>query len=493
MTTSLALRLEKNTPTEMGGVATLQRIADETGKVVRGGRRINVVIPANSGGDARTVAVDPGRWLVEATLPSGEIITEEVEVAGGQALPVTLQTAEKSPHEWLAWQHLIGNIEGEDTLALMRASARDIATKMAQDALGKQADPKLVARIADFAADAAEYALHKIASLARTFQTGTVRAYRRLERGQEHADTNAPTDAPVPTSEPTTETSAAQLGMPVVQRFQRDNARSGNSTRWGTVLSADPPTTGACSPVAGSGEEATWVYRFEYPTPLPEPHGDPIPLPRREIVHVEWAKERFVISLPLPWPALAHQRPVPAEVMVRMHPLERRVQIGVAVLDETFGPLSGLMTASTLPKAAIAVEQAYGMLYEKVNNPLAAAAGGYVLIAASDPKKTDWHQWIDNLEDWFPEMPDGAVLKGMLRLRYPRGKDSPREAREAFLRAFDRGIPYFSAGVAWLLDGLTVFPDDEIQEKANQVQRVAQRLDLAQAFTVIRLSEQIKR
>src|SRR5262249_54419738 len=86
-------------------------------------------------------------------------------------------------------------------------------------------------------------------------------------------------------------------------------------------------------------------------------------------------------------------------------------------------------------------------------------------------------------------IPDGAILKGSLRLRCPRGnKNAPKEARASFLRAFDRGIPYFSAGVSWLLDGLTLFADErEIAEKAERVQRVARRLDVSQAFTVIKL------
>jgi len=188
------------------------------------------------------------------------------------------------------------------------------------------------------------------------------------------------------------------------------------------------------------------------------------------------------------------------------------VQIGVSVMDQEFGPLSGFMTASNLPKAAVAVQQAYDMLFVKSKNPLAAAAGGYILVAAGDPSGHDWQQWIDNLERWFPTLPDGAVLKGALLLRTARDQAAYDRAREAFLQAYDRGIPYFSLGVSWLLDGLTLFagPVDEqenltadqrdgqerlrrdVQEKLAEVQWVAKRLDLSQAFTVIRLSDRKK-
>ncbi len=64
------------------------------------------------------------------------------------------------------------------------------------------------------------------------------------------------------------------------------------------------------------------------------------------------------------------------------------------------------------------------------------------------------------------------------------------EAKASLLEAFDRGIPYYSAGVSWLLDGLTQFADDvAVAEKMKRVHRVALRLDVSQAFTVIRTSE----
>lgn len=128
-------------------------------------------------------------------------------------------------------------------------------------------------------------------------------------------------------------------------------------------------------------------------------------------------------------------------------------------------------------------------MFDKLENPLAATAGGYILVAAGDPKKQGWHGWLDNLEGSFPTLPDAAVLRGSLLLRTARDQADIDKAREAFLRAFDRGIPYFSLGVSWLLDGLTVFSDDPgVRSRREKVQRVAKRLDLSQAFTVIRVS-----
>ena len=91
----------------MGAVATLQHVANESGEAITTGRRIELTIPANRGNTFRQVNVEPGRWLVEATLPSGEVISEEVAVGSGEDLPVTVQSAEHSPHEWL-WLQVLG-------------------------------------------------------------------------------------------------------------------------------------------------------------------------------------------------------------------------------------------------------------------------------------------------------------------------------------------------------------------------------------------------
>jgi hypothetical protein len=118
---SIALRLHKQSVvTSMGAVATLQRVANENGEALTKGRRIELTIPANWGGETHQVDVEPGRWLVEATLPSGEVISDEVAIARGETLPVTLHSAEHSPHEWLGLQYLVGNIEGAETLRLLR-------------------------------------------------------------------------------------------------------------------------------------------------------------------------------------------------------------------------------------------------------------------------------------------------------------------------------------------------------------------------------------
>ena len=84
--------------------------------------------------------------------------------------------------------------------------------------------------------------------------------------------------------------------------------------------------------------------------------------------------------------------------------------------------------------------------------------------------------------------------ESLAALRFPKSESSAEEARASLLEAFDRGIPYYSAGVSWLLDGMTQFADDPaVADKMKLVHRVALRLDVTQAFTVVRISDRIKR
>jgi hypothetical protein len=493
VTSALTLRVQKHLEiagreiaTGMGAVATLRQITDGSGKLIDASVPVDVVIPANNAGDGRRVPVAPGLWIVEATLPSGELIAEQVNVEDGKEVPLVLRAAERSPNEWLGWQHLLGNIEGQATLEMLQERARKIA-----EALAKGAHPGFVAWVSDLAARGVGYLWRMCAAPIAALWREITNAESRNTPGSITTQREQPSllpSADAATDAPSGTAASAETAKPVVHIVTAEAFSTGGADSWTAILSSDP--TGLPHPVAaGTPDMATWLYDFKRPL-QPAAAGQPIDLQPREFVFVTWRGERYAIALPLPWPELDSQAPVAAQIMVRDPPLQQHVQIGVAVMDKIFGPLSGFMTASTLPKAAVAVDDAYDMLFEKTRNPLAAAAAGYILIAAGDPAERDWHAWIDNLERLFPTLPDGAVLKASLLLRFARDQTSIDQAREAFLSAYDRGIPYFSIGVSWLLDGLTMFSGyPDIEEKLAKVHRIAQRLDFSQAFTVVRLSD----
>src|SRR5947208_2828638 len=71
-------------------------------------RREAIPISGNPA-DARPVELAPGQYLVEVTMPSGEIISNQIDMTPDEDASLVLQ-AEESPHEWLSWQHLMGNV-----------------------------------------------------------------------------------------------------------------------------------------------------------------------------------------------------------------------------------------------------------------------------------------------------------------------------------------------------------------------------------------------
>ncbi len=114
MTAKLRLHLDKylgGLPTTDSAVTHLYAL-DAEGKRDPSKDHVNLVIPAGRGTEHLTVEVDPGEYLIEAVLPSGDIATDQVEVADGATLTIQL-VAPHSPHEWLSWQQYLGNVPAQ--------------------------------------------------------------------------------------------------------------------------------------------------------------------------------------------------------------------------------------------------------------------------------------------------------------------------------------------------------------------------------------------
>jgi hypothetical protein len=70
----------------------------------------NVVFPCGTAAAPAHYAVGPGHYVVSATLPSGAVLSKDVEAREGEETLVTLRTA-RSPYASHSWQYLMGNIE----------------------------------------------------------------------------------------------------------------------------------------------------------------------------------------------------------------------------------------------------------------------------------------------------------------------------------------------------------------------------------------------
>jgi hypothetical protein len=138
--------------------------------------------------------------------------------------------------------------------------------------------------------------------------------------------------------------------------------------------------------------------------------------------------------------------------------------------------IADYMRTNQLDAAAhVFVDQAETLLQNKIENPVAAALGGYALLRVGAIDRL--HDWPNNLANWFPWLPDGPVIAGELAAR--EGDDA--SAVHWFANALDRGYPMFSDGLSLLAARLRqyIFADRvpaKIGEREPDVRRLMRLL-----------------
>ena len=418
--TTLSLRIAKSMsgtdalPAAGGVLATVEPVGG-TQPASPSRQRLTVTIPVGVNTPAAVVEVPLGHYLVAAFLPSGDVISREVEVDG--PVEISLE-GEHSPYEWLSYQHVLGNVMGGPT-------------------------------------------------------------YLRRDKGKlEARPWVVPLDAPVPPLN--------APGNKHVWRLLRDAMESPANlvARLLSPLPGLPLTTQM---------QDDCVQLFELrPNGPPPPVNASGPVEGRRFLLVEDAEGRAtLVSLPFPWQDVLTNEDRSAEVLVqRQGQATKGGHVAVSIRDPLVGTVLGYLTSGASATAQeMLAEQARQGLYLKVDNPVAAAAGAYVLVRSSTELNAYWHPWVDNLAEWFPWLPDGPIIRARLLLQLARDDDDFKAAHEALQVAFARGLPYYGLGLQWLVDGLTVFASEDhtTAEMLEAVRPVARRCNLQQPFTVLEL------
>jgi hypothetical protein len=374
-----------------------------------------------------TFDVAAGHYVVEAILPSGMVLSEQAQVDAGGAVLVELDAAD-SPYESYAWQYLVGNVETS-------AAYHSDDTVPVPRSVGSRYEPTDVAAIG---------APPRVFWCAGDADDGV--GFSPL---LDLADSD-----------------------PAGLFYRFTNSPWVDELQW------------LEGPAVSDG--MTNLYRFDSSGP---PSVLSLSTRRRRFLLVEAESDQFVVTLPTPWIDVRHGLDAVVEVIVnaRQSPMGNR--IGVAVRDPAIGAGLAYLASGALSHAATLFEDVLGMLYDKVQNPPAAAAAGYVLVGTEITQdQTQWDPWIENLHNWFPWMSDGAILRAVRSLRTARSDADVDEARNRLLEAFDRGLPIFTLGLSWLVDALSEFPDDEACSAAlDQVRRLSWRVDMREPFVVLRL------
>ncbi len=118
--------------------------------------------------------------------------------------------------------------------------------------------------------------------------------------------------------------------------------------------------------------------------------------------------------------------------------------------------------------AAEVASQAVSLMQGKLEDPVAAALGAYALLRIG--RLDEVRDWVENLANWFPEMPDGAILAAELAAR-------AGERDDAWLpEAVSRGVPMFADGLSLLATRLRAGE----REDPSRLLEIATLADFAQ-------------
>lgn len=408
---------------------------------------------------AKSIPVNPGHYFVEAILPSGELLSEDVSIKSGQTHEVVLKSSD-SPHEWLAWQQLSGNIPAKRPPA-RTATITHIRHRFeaSQPGTGRQKFARYIHHDPDelLWGTASEPEVNVQAPLEwlthphnSLLTEGSARVWEFLAQLTSTSSTEliSNLNSGKPSQKIEAAVSDAEHGV------FRVNSEPG--TAYGVVRLQKLPDS----------KKRTYLV-----------------IPRRRSVEL--------LSIPLPWKVLAMQRMADIEIAVQ-EPADQKSFCSAAVVrDEKLGMLLGYLSTGALPTVRLMAETAKEMLYYKFDNPFAAAAGAYALVGtAQEAIRKPWHDWVSNLMKRFPYIPDGAIQLGTLRMRMCRDMKDLEVAVEAFKTAYSRGLPFYSLGMRWLLEGLEWGADRgdaEAKQMSDRVRLIAWRTNYNQPFTTLRI------
>ncbi len=515
----LLLRIDKFLPSEGEGApqafARIQALNPSTGRNLTTGPARQERVPiSNQPNAAREFDMPPGFYQVEAVLPSGEILSDTVEVKPGEQSELVLQS-ESSPNEWLGWQHLMGNVA--NSLVSTRATRAKLAPSTmakepaatAESKSSKQREskprPPPKSDDVDSAFEAMPAPMAPSPGPSRFPGSG---GFGGGAGAAPPASTPVAAPQPAPRPDPAPAPAASSgsarevpriavqqpvhwLSKPVPDLINDKWAtlirRASTPDDWIKLLNCDAQPRDI-QPYMSDENRAVFLMTHGSGT-MGKAIALNSPLPRDYVV-VRRPRTVELVSLPMPWRVVGTGREAAIELVVQQLARAEDFASSIAVRDERMGLLLGFLSSGAMSAAQQIADEAKEILYGKVENPLAAAAGGYALVGSeTDTIPKPWHQWTKNLMDWFPTVPDGAIQWATLLRR--QGSAKSKEACATFKEAARRGLPFYSLGLRWLLDGLERFAplDPEAEMMVKSVRATAARMHQQSPFTILRLGE----
>lgn len=398
---------------------------------------VTVIAPVTAQQDFGASAyLAAGDYEVEAILPSGEQLSDELSVTDNaqdpeKATRVVLR-GESSPNEWRSWGHYAGSAlvsTGSANLELAKATLRP-STQL-EVSVGSYVLAPGLDRFDPSSWDSWFAYLEK-----------------RFRRGPDDAPTLALGGNE---SELSFDTEGGYGGTPLRVKFVVENH---HSSRADLHEIGTKRTYAAISGLAGTR----------------------------------------LIALPWPWGEEAHYNgSMPFELLAAEDTDQLRCEF--VHKDERWAGLLAYLNRGRVDLASEILNSATDALFGKFQNPLAAAVGGYLLLSSNRRKRDEkWPDWLDNLSRRFPNLPDGPILRARWLLAQ-NSKENLQEAHDLLVQSVERGLPYFTTGVVWLIEALeqTSISCVACVDILRRVRGVARSMDLSQAFTSFSIAKPLTR
>lgn len=187
--------------------------------------------------------------------------------------------------------------------------------------------------------------------------------------------------------------------------------------------------------------------------------------------------------------------------------------VAIEVGNPKYNSLLRFLRQNDLRSAVQILASAQELLHAKFDDPVAAAAAGYVLLnAPPTTMRVPWDYWIGNLGAYFSHIPDGRILHATLLLQrsdvyapsnFGRNEgyfpSAPTErllsAARHIRNALQKGPPMFRMGLNLLASNIAILLDSDLPKNEHSELRRADRLvtalrrrvDTVEPFCVFRL------
>lgn len=458
-----------------------------------------VKVPLGVNATPQEVTLDAGPYLVRLYLPSGDVQAERIEVGGGALAQLNFDIG-GSPHEWLGLAASMGIAqtlpragEAKSLEAVLTSSAPTIlrsGPKFTDKTMpnlftrSSQEFRKLATRSV-MALDWSTKELQRISGRQRVMQSEGWRWITRVDpdRSWPEGRLSVPDLVRWWTGNP--------QGQPTQLRFEESDERNA------LLVPPQAPEHGAI--MNGNKDRAFAAVR------------DPIGGTYYTVFPEGWVSiSSNSIGQSVTPSVLLTVVIDTAMTTVDSHAAPARWRCVPKIDDVEAMSLLGFLHTGQVEAGQMMLERAHSWLFAKTVNPVAAAAGAYMLLSHAEEANArlapDWRRWVGNLYRRFPNIPDGAIAMAQMALAFGEsGREEEidvEKLRGYALEAVRRGLPFLGVGVRMLTEVLVALEGDDRAEgrSGSQVQDTLRALSLVRQlgritipgefFTVLRLDEE---